>query len=304
MSEDSDGDSIYSSSSSGSSYENDSEDDANKAARTMKALLQAQDNYIQQLIDQPTSYKKAAMLNQVIMDYDSPFARTVASGFIRLPNVTFNFDDHEETVALDYLCQQAVMGGYPFSSGIECMSSNGFEANEGESSKVIVARRRNLLQKFNGDAIHIPSTPNDVEHMTQRFKNALSEIFSQPKKTTENMDDMCIDSLPLPASVSVKGPLNVQQYYDLSETNQAHSKYGKYQVKKRRPAEPNLDTLQPPNITVCRQDDNMEGTSKLIMFWEKLRLEPYSNKKSINYFVIFPKKRIYRKPRISVLQRP
>lgn len=33
----------------------------------------------------------------------------------------------------------------------------------------------------------------------------------------------------------------------------------------------------------------MEGTSKLIMFWEKLRLEPYSNKKPINYFVIFPK---------------
>lgn len=228
MSEDSDDDSIYSSSSSGSSYENDSEDDANKAARTMKALLQAQDNYIQQLIDQPTSYKKAAMLNQVIMDYDSPFARTVASGFIRLPHVTFNFDDHEETVALDYLCQQAVMGGYPFSSGIECMSSNGFEANEGESSKVIVARRRNLLQKFNGDAIHIPSIPNDVEHMTQRFKNALSEIFSQPKKTTENMDDMCIDSLPLPASVSVKGPLNVQQYYDLSGN---HSKIIKSESK-------------------------------------------------------------------------
>jgi hypothetical protein len=40
---------------------------------------------------------------------------------------------------------------------------------------------------------------------------------------------------------------------------------------------------------VGRQDDYLEGTSKLIMFWEKLRLEPYSNKKHVNYFVLYPK---------------
>lgn len=33
----------------------------------------------------------------------------------------------------------------------------------------------------------------------------------------------------------------------------------------------------------------IEGTSKLIMFWEKLRLEPYSLKKQVNYFVVYPK---------------
>lgn len=60
-------------------------------------------------------------------------------------------------------------------------------------------------------------------------------------------------------------------------------------MKKRRPAEPNLDTLQPPNITISRQDDFIEGSSKLIMFWEKLRLEPYSSKKHVNYFVVYPK---------------
>lgn len=74
-----------------------------------------------------------------------------------------------------------------------------------------------------------------------------------------------------------------------TETNQAHSKYGKYQVKKRRPAEPNLDILQPPNIMISRQDDLIEGSSKLLMFWEKLRLEPYSAKKHINYFVVYPR---------------
>jgi hypothetical protein len=50
-----------------------------------------------------------------------------------------------------------------------------------------------------------------------------------------------------------------------------------------------LDVLLPPNITVSRQEDYIEGTSRLIMFWEKLRLEPYSSKKHINYFVVYPK---------------
>jgi hypothetical protein len=70
------------------------------------------------------------------------------------------------------------------------------------------------------DAIHIPSMPNDVDVMTQTFKDILSDIFQQRKNT--DINDMCIDQLPLPASVTVKGPLNVQQYYDLSgksETN-------------------------------------------------------------------------------------
>lgn len=51
--------------------------------------------------------------------------------------------------------------------------------------------------------------------MTQNFKNVLNDIFYQQKKSSD-MNDMIIDSLPLPASVTVKGPLNVQQYYDLS----------------------------------------------------------------------------------------
>lgn len=59
-------------------------------------------------------------------------------------------------------------------------------------------------------------------------------------------------------------------------------------MKRRRPAEPNLDILRPPNIVVNRQEELIEGTTKFIMFWEKLRLEPYSCKKHINYFIIYP----------------
>ncbi|KAI7892992.1 mediator complex subunit 13 C-terminal-domain-containing protein [Mucor mucedo] len=270
--------------------ENESEDEASRVTRTFKALCRAQNKFVAKLtsLSPSISLKKKLSLEKMVMDYDSPFARTIASSVIRLdPKKYQDLYANEDFQALDFLCQQVVMGGYPFSGGIESMSSNGFEANEGESAKVVVARRRNLLQKFNGDVVHIPSTPSDVDYMTQNFKNVLSDIFFQRKST--DINDMCLDQLPLPASVTVKGPLNVQQYYDLSETNQTHSKYGKYQVKKRRPAEPNLDTLQPPNITISRQEDLIEGSSKLIMLWEKLRLEPYSCKKHINYFVVYPK---------------
>ncbi|KAI9476551.1 MAG: mediator complex subunit 13 C-terminal-domain-containing protein [Benjaminiella poitrasii] len=280
-------DSDSSTENSDSEYSYDEDDKTNRA---MDALLHAQSKFIEKLLSlTPTSTReKVIKLDQLSMEYDSPFAQTVTSDVIRLSDYSAN---EEDIKALDYLCQQAVIGGYPFSGGIETKSSSGFEANEGESAKVIVARRRNLLQKFYGDTIHIPSTPHDVDFMMQDFKSLLCEIFDQPKKTsiTEGMDDMCLEQLPLPVSVTVKGPLNVQQYYDLSETTQTHSKYGKYQVKKRRPAEPNFDILQPPNITVSRQEDFLDGTSNLLMFWEKLRLEPYSAKKHISYFVLYPK---------------
>ncbi|KAI8327060.1 mediator complex subunit 13 C-terminal-domain-containing protein [Choanephora cucurbitarum] len=270
------------------------EEGPSKTKRIINALQQAQERYIQQLIClKPLVRQKSLRLEQLVMDYDSPFAQAVVSNTIR-PNRNFLDDESEEDRfrALDHLCQQAVMGGYPFSGGIEAMSSNGFEANEGESAKVVIARRRNLLQKLNGDAIHLPSTPNDVDFMIQHFKDILGEVFhyqQQQKKQTDTIDPMCLDQLPMPSSVTVKGPLSVQQCYDLSEANQAHSKYGKYQVKKRRPAEPNLDTLQPPTITVNRQEESLEGSSRLIMFWEKLRLEPYSSKKHVAYFVLYPK---------------
>jgi hypothetical protein len=135
-------------------YNDSSEDISTKITRTMKSLSLAQSKFVDQLSRIDTlaelTTKKKTGVDQVIMDYDTPFARAVTDSVIRVAGARTDVSEHEETKALDYLCQQAVMGGYPFSGGIEAMSSNGFEANEGESAKVVVARRRNLLQKYNG----------------------------------------------------------------------------------------------------------------------------------------------------------
>jgi hypothetical protein len=78
------------------------------------------------------------------------------------------------------------------------------------------------------------------------------------------------------------------KYFCIETHSQAHSKYGKYQIKKKRPDEPNMEFLKQPDIVVTRHEDFLEGSSKMIPFWEKLGLEPYSKKKYIKYFVVYP----------------
>lgn len=137
-------------SSSEESTSDQSEDENLRIHRTVRAVSRAQDKYLKKVtLLKPWRIVGDISIDQLVMDYDSPFARTIASSTIHKGSRK-EMNENEDIKALDYLCQQAVMGGYPFSGGIESKSSNGFEANEGESTKVLVARRRNLLQKFNG----------------------------------------------------------------------------------------------------------------------------------------------------------
>lgn len=88
--------------------------------------------------------------------------------------------------------------------------------------------------------------------------------------------------------VIMKGPLTLLQYFSLGETQQMPSKYGKYQVKKKKTAEPALMQLQPPDIVVGHNDEWLEASPTILRFWEKLSLGPYSSRKSISYFVVYP----------------
>ena len=49
-----------------------------------------------------------------------------------------------------------------------------------------------------------------------------------------------------------------------------------------------MNALVPPEIVVGRQNDWVEGSTAMIGFWEKLRLEPYSSKNNVLYFVVYP----------------
>ncbi|ORX47245.1 hypothetical protein DM01DRAFT_1385988 [Hesseltinella vesiculosa] len=253
--------------------------------RLLDTLAKACTIYLHRLIGDikvPHGGKRRYVLDKLDLDYDTPFSDTVAPSSVQPERYTA-----EDEPSLQYLCQQAVLGGYPFFGGLAEISTNGGEVALGESTRIIISRHCNLLQNARGGTTHVPSLTTDYGRVLQDFKGMLGDIFD-PQASIVDEPMAMADTPEFTSSVSVNGPLNIQQYYELSESNQTHSKYGKYQVKKKRPLEPNFDTLHSPDIVVSRHDEFIEGSPKLIGFWEKLRLEPYSAKKNISYFVVFP----------------
>ncbi|KAI9024364.1 mediator complex subunit 13 C-terminal-domain-containing protein [Phycomyces nitens] len=281
-------DNSCSSSSSSSSSDNDSDSDSQDEIDPdwIKWIQKAQHSIVHRMVNLPGN-KKIPKEGQ-LLDYDTPFSSMV--GYWKCTPEDAQDISERDYRALDYLCQQAVIGGYPFSGGASDTCASGGEKIEGETISVIITRHRSIMQNIQGDVTHIPSVPTDGVSVLQDFKSMLSCLFETKAEPTPKIEeDHGLASLTHHSSVSIKGPLSLQNYFELSETNQAHSKYGKYQVKKRRPAEPNLAPLRPPMIIVGRDDNCIEGSSDLITFWEKMRLEPYVCRKNVQYIVLCPK---------------
>lgn len=72
-----------------------------------------------------------------------------------------------------------------------------------------------LLKKIG--ATHVPCLPCDFDLVTRDFKTILGEIFDPPINTTD--EPIPLNVTDFNSSVSVNGPLNVQQYYELSGNN-------------------------------------------------------------------------------------
>ncbi|GAA5797454.1 hypothetical protein HPULCUR_002838 [Helicostylum pulchrum] len=240
------------------------------------------------------------------IDYDTPFASVLAADSYIKPIKWRQSKAMEESI--EYLCQQAVWGGYPFTGGLAEVSENGGEF-EVESSKVLMARRTNIMQMTRGVVTHVPSLQTDANRLTIRFKNTLKHVFLKHRSfENDNIQALAEEEIsmrpnayavnPVLGSIDVKGPLTIQQYYSLNgicviaETHhQAHSKYGKYQIKKKRPDQPNFNSLKLPDIVVSRHEDFLEGSPKMLTFWEKLGLEPCSPKKQLKYLAVYPENR-------------
>ncbi|KAI9278643.1 mediator complex subunit 13 C-terminal-domain-containing protein [Phascolomyces articulosus] len=271
-SSDEDDDSTTSSNISLSSQEVDSNDDIDPVDR----LMHAQMAYVRRLLGDTRNKPKRHRIANVVLDYDSPF------GGIIVDSIHPEKFCSSDMIPLDHLCQQTVWGGYPFTGVLpDSMSSSSDGTFHDEAAEAIVARQTELIQSIRGDITHVPSLNGTTTRAISDFKQILEGVFHY-----QTEDDM----LPSLGSISVKGPLKVQDYYELSAENApVHSKYyGKFQVKKRKTGEPNLNALSPPEIVVGRQSECIQGATTMIGFWEKLRLEPYSSKNSILYFVLYP----------------
>ncbi|KAF9923619.1 mediator of RNA polymerase II transcription subunit 13 [Linnemannia zychae] len=249
------------------------------------------------------------------MEFDTPFTPVIFSA--APPALIDEPPAVHESLASEYfleavrvLCEQAVLGDYPFAGSNEVTGTSG-EITEGESFHVMLARRRILKQQLTEGVATVPALGDESFRNVMEIKTAVFDLLSRlrgnpsedtvalpvPSEAAQEMG-VSISTLHghhhhpsqsnIPPPVIMKGPLTLLQYFTLGETQQTPSKYGKYQVKKKKTAEPALMQLQSPDIVVGHNDDWLEASPTILRFWEKLSLGPYSNRKNISYFVIYP----------------
>ncbi|KAG0197111.1 mediator of RNA polymerase II transcription subunit 13 [Mortierella sp. GBA30] len=249
------------------------------------------------------------------VEFDTPFTPAILSSappaLVEEPlTVPESLASEYFLEAVKVLCEQAVLGEYPFSGSNEVTGTSG-EVSEGESFHVMLARRKIMDQFLRGGVTTVPALADESFRNLVEMKSILFELLDRLRR---NPSENAV-ALPVPSEASqemtlsmgslhghhhhstqssvvppvfMKGPLTLLQYLSLAETQQMPSKYGKYQVKKKKPTEPALMLLPPPDIVVGHNEEWLEAAPTILRFWEKLSLEPYSNKKNIVYFVVYP----------------
>ncbi|KAG0269547.1 mediator of RNA polymerase II transcription subunit 13 [Actinomortierella ambigua] len=242
-------------------------------------------------------------------EFDSPFLPVI---FAAAPPTLVNERTAlQEAFAVGYfydsvrvLCEQAILGEYPFAESNETVGSSG-DVSDGQSFHVMVARRRTLADTLFGG---VPSVPALCDDSLRKMMEIKAAVFEALEHLRANQNDT--PALPIPSEaaqemgmtavhhqhtqnnvgniVTMKGPLSLFQYSSLAEVQPAPTKYGKFQVKKKKPAEPALFQMAAPDIVVGHNDEWLEASPTILRFWEKLSLEPYSAKKSVVYYVLYP----------------
>ncbi|KAF9293057.1 mediator of RNA polymerase II transcription subunit 13 [Linnemannia elongata] len=249
------------------------------------------------------------------IEFDTPFTPVIFSS--APPALVEEPPAVHESLASEYfleavktLCEQAVIGDYPFAGSNEVTGTSG-EITEGESFHVMLARRKILSQQLNEGVATVPALGDESFRNVMEIKTVIFDLLGLLRG---NPSDDTV-ALPVPSEaaqemgmgittlhghhhhssqsnivppVIMKGPLTLLQYFTLGEVQQMPSKYSKYQVKKKKTAEPALMQLLPPDIVVGHNDDWLEASPTILRFWEKLSLGPYSGRKSISYFVLYP----------------
>ncbi|KAI8048125.1 mediator complex subunit 13 C-terminal-domain-containing protein [Syncephalis plumigaleata] len=88
---------------------------------------------------------------------------------------------------------------------------------------------------------------------------------------------------------TVRGQLTVKQLYELYESGQPQSKYGRYQVRKRAHKQGCIEPItDEPEIIVHQQEQTLALNATAIRFWEALRLEPFGGKKTLIPVMLCP----------------
>ncbi|TPX32401.1 hypothetical protein SmJEL517_g04424 [Synchytrium microbalum] len=88
----------------------------------------------------------------------------------------------------------------------------------------------------------------------------------------------------------LKGPLTIQQYSELQESERSVAKYGRFSLRKKakKATEPVIETLPIPDI-LARHDNNMLSLSPVaVRFWERLRFSPVGGSRDVQWLALCP----------------
>ncbi|KAI9329400.1 hypothetical protein BDR26DRAFT_726716 [Obelidium mucronatum] len=87
---------------------------------------------------------------------------------------------------------------------------------------------------------------------------------------------------------SMRGPLTIEQLFDFSELERGTSKYGKFQLKKKKRPDPIMELVRMPNLIVQHNNIPISINPSSLRFWEKLSLAPVCGTKDVEYVVVCP----------------
>ncbi|OZJ03918.1 hypothetical protein BZG36_03292, partial [Bifiguratus adelaidae] len=268
---------------------NDIEEDINQANEAARSAYL----HLMQRYSGSEEPEHRTQQSRIAQEFDTPFVDCVAStdAFSKTRQKS-EFEGDLYLRSLDILCEQAVLGGYPFSGGLADINTRGGEVVDGDFPHTFGARWFSMLNTTTNSPSKIRTVDEEQGLILAEVKEVLASTFDPnfiaPEVWANSFGEDDTTRHTVPASVSIKGPLTLQQYCDLTEANPTQSKYGKWQVKKKRPVEPSIYALDTPEVVVGLKDDWLVTSPHILRFWEKARLEPYSAKKGVVYFVVCP----------------
>jgi hypothetical protein len=170
----------------------------------------------------------------------------------------------------------------------------------GESSSILTEEPISELVELAINGLYHPTSTHVITHSLQFIHPILSQVFASSLEGPLAVQDLT-GSFPAPFfrdpstatittsttihdTTSTTSPTMMTMMIDEQSAHLNHHPL---------PAPPTLppsftEVLPQPSILLGYQDEWLKGTSTLLHYWEKTRLEPYSPKKNITYFALCP----------------
>ncbi|RKP25759.1 hypothetical protein SYNPS1DRAFT_28520 [Syncephalis pseudoplumigaleata] len=208
-------------------------------------------------------------------------------------------DDNDDDIDLMHWSDAAQIAMQLASPDGQCFNASGRTSSSSSSNVAVMAKlfghlRETTWREFTWQALYALNL-----HALLRQSNVCTTVLEQGEEyAIVNMISQVAEKLfiqdeshksPPRTHSTVRGQLTVKQLYELYESGQPQSKYGRYQVRKRTHKQGCIEAItDEPEVAVQQQEQALTLNATAIRFWEALRLEPYGGKKALVPVMLCP----------------